>query len=136
MTERDYKVLTDLHKTYSSRGLQVLGFPCNQFSNGEPGTSFEIRLFVKNVYEAAFPLLTKSEVNGPQTNPVYKLLRRRSSLHSESKNKTQQVPWNFTKFIVSADSQHKVEFVSPIKEYKEIEQLVLKALESTTNVIE
>lgn len=68
----------------------------------EPGTNLEIKLFAQNVYQAQFPLMAKSEVNGPGTNPIYRVLRRNSSLYSEKKNKTLQVPWNFAKFLVTA----------------------------------
>ena len=60
-----------MHNTMGDKGLQILGFPCNQFNNQEPGTPEEIQAFVNNKHGVHFPLFEKIDVNGPNTHPVY-----------------------------------------------------------------
>lgn len=94
--------------------------------NQEPGTNLEIKLFAQNVYQAQFPLMAKSDVNGENTNPIYRQLRRNSSLFDAKKNKTKQVPWNFSKFLV--DAQCQITFISPRDEAKDYEPKIIEAL--------
>ena len=69
-----------MHQNYKDAGLEIVGFPCNQFGGQEPGTNLEIRVFARETYKAEFPLMAKSNVNGPDANDVYKMLRMKSSL--------------------------------------------------------
>lgn len=94
--------------------------------NQEPGTNLEIKLFAQNVYQAQFPLMAKSDVNGENTNPIYRHLRRNSSLYDANKNKTKQVPWNFAKFLV--DAQGQITFIGPRDEVKEYEPKIIETL--------
>ena len=91
-----YKGLEALYRRYKERGLVVLGFPCNQFMNQEPGTESEIKKFCELNYGVTFPLFSKIDVNGENTHPLYKELKRRApgALGTES------IKWNFTKFLV------------------------------------
>jgi glutathione peroxidase len=91
-----YKGLEALHETYADRGLVVLGFPCNQFGGQEPGSESEIATFCSTSYGVNFPMFAKIEVNGDNTHPLYRLLKRDAPglLGSEA------IKWNFTKFLV------------------------------------
>jgi len=88
------KQYEDLQKIQSD-SVVVLGFPCNQFGNQEPGTTEEIKTFCTNVYGITFPVSQKVEVNGPNAHPVYKYLKERAGVPN--------IGWNFEKFLVSSD---------------------------------
>ena len=91
-----YKGLEALYEKFHGKGLEVLGFPCNQFGAQEPGTEKEIAQFCELNYGVTFPLFAKVEVNGGNTAPVYKYLKTEKPglLGSEA------IKWNFTKFLV------------------------------------
>ncbi|MEK4032603.1 glutathione peroxidase [Methylocystis sp. IM3] len=91
-----YKGLEALYRKYAGRGFVVLGFPCNQFGAQEPGSESEIASFCSTAYDVSFPMFAKIDVNGEQTHPLYKLLKREAPglLGSEA------IKWNFTKFLV------------------------------------
>ncbi len=91
-----YSGLEELHKKYTARGFEVLGFPCNQFGGQEPGDAEEIKNFCSLNYEVTFPLFRKVDVNGKGAHPLFAFLKRakRGLLGSES------IKWNFTKFLV------------------------------------
>lgn len=84
----------DLQKVHGD-SVVVLGFPCNQFGNQEPGTTEEIKAFCTNVYGITFPISQKVEVNGPNAHPIYKYLKANSGVTN--------VGWNFEKFLISYD---------------------------------
>ena len=94
-----YAGLESLYRRYRSRGLTVLGFPCNQFGHQEPGAEEDIRRFCTLAYDLTFPLFAKIAVNGPDEHPLFSILksRARGLWGSES------VKWNFTKFLVGRD---------------------------------
>jgi glutathione peroxidase len=91
-----YKQLQELHDRYSSRGLTILAFPCNQFGGQEPGEDNQILEFCSTNYGVTFPVMSKVQVNGPQADPIYVHLKKQSPglLGSEA------IKWNFTKFLV------------------------------------
>jgi glutathione peroxidase len=91
-----YKGLEALYRRYRERGLEVLGFPCNQFGAQEPGTEAEIASFCEVNYAVTFPLFAKIDVNGDDAAPLYRHLKhaRPGLLGSEA------IKWNFTKFLV------------------------------------
>ncbi|MGE3759907.1 MAG: glutathione peroxidase [Pseudobdellovibrionaceae bacterium] len=91
-----YTGLEDLYRKYQSRGLEILGFPCNQFGGQEPGSEDEIKSYCETNFGVSFPLFAKIEVNGPNADPLYEYLK------SEKKGLlgTKAVKWNFTKFLV------------------------------------
>lgn len=93
---RQYSALEALHRRYSPKGFSVLGFPCNQFGNQEPGDADSIRSFCHLTYNVTFPMFEKIEVNGANTHPLYAFLKR----SARGLFGTQQVKWNFTKFLV------------------------------------
>jgi glutathione peroxidase len=99
-------------------GVQVIGFPCNQFGDQEPGTDAEIADFCKATYDVSFPVTTKIEVNGPDADPLWVHLRAAApgdfgpaagmlyDVLAEREPEvlgTDAVKWNFTKFLVDGD---------------------------------
>ena len=94
-----YRGLEALQRQFHSRGFTVLGFPCNQFGAQEPGTVEEIRSFCSLTYDVSFPLFAKTDVNGENAHPLYRLLKDRA----KGLLGTTAIKWNFTKFLVSAD---------------------------------
>ncbi len=96
-----YEGLEALWRKYKYRGLVVLGFPCNQFGAQEPGDAGEIANFCSLTYDVSFPVMTKIEVNGAGTHPLYAWLKsqKKGLLGSES------IKWNFTKFLIGRDGQ-------------------------------
>ena len=106
-----YAGLTELYKKYKDNGLEILGFPCNQFGRQEPGTPQEIKDFVKK-YDVTFKLFSKCDVNGPNAHEVYNYLRRNSSLYNSETDKVGEIIWNFGKFLVNKDGS-KVQYFPP-----------------------
>lgn len=93
-----YDELQKLHEEFSSRGLVVLGFPCDQFAHQEPGNDQDIEEFCKINYGVTFPLSTKVDVNGKNTHPVFEFLKNKAGGTLGSR-----IKWNFTKFLVAPD---------------------------------
>jgi len=91
-----FEGLERLAQDYADRGLMVLGFPCNQFMNQDPGSADEIGAFCQKNYGVTFPMHQKIAVNGADTHPLYAFLQAAAPgvLGSEA------VKWNFTKFLV------------------------------------
>jgi glutathione peroxidase len=94
-----YKGLQALYDQYHEQGLEVLGFPCNQFGAQEPGDESEIASFCDLTYGVNFPMFAKVDVNGDNTHPLFEHLKKAAPglLGSEA------VKWNFTKFLVAPD---------------------------------
>jgi glutathione peroxidase len=94
-----YKGLEALYRQYRDKGVEVLGFPCNQFRQQEPGTAQEIGAFCEKNYGVTFPIFEKINVNGPEAHPLYKHLK------SEAPGVlgTEAIKWNFTKFLIRKD---------------------------------
>lgn len=97
-----YKELQELYDKYNERGLEIIGFPCNQFGHQEPGGDEEINQFCKSNYGVTFPVLKKIDVNGQETDPVYQYLKSQKYGWFGIKG----IKWNFEKFLV--DKQGKV----------------------------
>lgn len=91
-----YAGLEELYKKLSSRGLEILGFPCNQFGAQEPGAEAEIAQFCDLNYHVTFPMFAKVDVNGAAASPLFQHLKSQAPgiLGSEA------IKWNFTKFLV------------------------------------
>ena len=94
-----YAGLETLYQQYKDRGVVVLGFPCNQFGAQEPGTEAEIAQFCELNYGVSFPIFAKIEVNGPNTHPLYKFLKKEQSGILGAIG-LDSIKWNFTKFLV------------------------------------
>ena len=112
-----YEGLESLYRDDKDRGLEILGFPCNQFKEQEPGTDAEIQDFCKTTYDVTFPVFSKVEVNGPEADPLYAYLRAEAPgdfgpgyggfYDAISKINPgaggDDVKWNFTKFLIGRD---------------------------------
>lgn len=93
-----YDGLQELHEKLGPKGLVVLGFPCDQFAGQEPGDDTQIEEFCKMNHGVTFPLSTKVDVNGANTDPVFAFLKKRARGILGGR-----VAWNFTKFLVAPD---------------------------------
>lgn len=91
-----YKDLEDIYREHKSQGLEILGFPCNQFGSQEPGNEEEIKSFCQLNYDVSFPMFSKIDVNGENTEPLFLFLKESLPGILGSKN----IKWNFTKFLV------------------------------------
>ncbi len=96
-----YEGLEQLHKTYSSQGFSVLGFPCNQFMGQEPGTAEEIQEFCSATYGVTFPMFEKIEVNGDGRHPLYQELTKVPDADGDGGD----VKWNFEKFAIGRSGE-------------------------------
>ena len=92
-----YEGLQSLFKKYESQGFAVLGFPCNQFGEQEPGTSAQIKSFCSSKFKVTFPLFEKIEVNGATRHDLYTFLAGKESPFPGN------IEWNFNKFLVGRD---------------------------------
>jgi len=91
-----YAGLEKLYESYRERGLEVLGFPCNQFGGQEPGSEEQIGTFCEKNYGVKFPMFAKIDVNGPNAHPLYQFLKEeKPGLFGMGR-----ISWNFTKFLV------------------------------------
>jgi glutathione peroxidase len=104
-----YKGLQALYGKYRAKGLEVLGFPCDQFGHQEPGSDGEIKAFCETNYGVTFPLFRKIEVNGENAHPLYKYLEAQAPASSDA-----PIKWNFTKFLVDADGKFVRRFEPPV----------------------
>ncbi|MEA3352983.1 MAG: glutathione peroxidase [Campylobacterota bacterium] len=112
-----YEGLEKLHQKYSSQGLAVLGFPCNQFLSQEPGTEEEIKEFCSLTYGVKFDMFSKIDVNGENTHPLYRYLKENSSGFMG----IDTIKWNFTKFLVDKNGKV-IQRYAPSTTPKEIEK--------------
>jgi glutathione peroxidase len=93
-----YQGLESLYRELHARGLEVLGFPCNQFGGQEPGSEAEIGAFCEKNYGVSFPMFAKVDVNGRDAHPLFAWLReQKGGLFGN------RIRWNFTKFLVGRD---------------------------------
>jgi glutathione peroxidase len=117
-----YKGLQDLHERFGPRGLAVIAFPCDQFAHQEPGSDDEIKSFCERNYGVSFPIMSKIEVNGRGTHPVFVWLKRRAHGALGSR-----IKWNFTKFLVFPNGST-VRRYPPTTEPAELERDIENAL--------
>ena len=96
-----FGALEELYKEFHDQGLTVLGFPCNQFANQDPGSNDEIAEFCQLNYGVTFPVMGKIDVNGSDAEPLFKWLTAQAPGFMGSK----QIKWNFTKFLVGRDGE-------------------------------
>ncbi|MEZ5461714.1 glutathione peroxidase [Dokdonella sp.] len=91
-----YAGLETIYQKYNKQGFEVLGFPCDQFGNQEPGDEAEIKNFCSLTYDVSFPMFAKINVNGSDTHPLYEWLKKQKS----GLLGIGAIKWNFTKFLV------------------------------------
>lgn len=120
-----YKGLEELYREYKAQGLNIIGFPCNQFGAQEPGTNEEIQQFCSLNYDVSFPIMAKVDVNGDNAAPIYKWMKSSAPglLGIEA------IKWNFTKFLIGKDGQV-LERYAPQTEPKAISADIQKAIKS------
>ncbi|MDX1286124.1 MAG: glutathione peroxidase, partial [Draconibacterium sp.] len=95
-----FKGLESLYQKYKNLGVEVLGFPCNQFKEQDPGTNNEIKEFCKINYGVTFKMFQKIDVNGENRHQLYKFLIENSPV-----NTGEDIKWNFEKFIVGRNGE-------------------------------
>ena len=106
-----YEGLENIYKDLKEQGLEILGFPCNQFGQQEKGSDTEIAGFCLKNYGVSFPMFSKVDVNGDNAHPLYDYLKKQSPGILGSKG----IKWNFTKFLVGKDGQVIKRFASTAK---------------------
>jgi glutathione peroxidase len=94
-----YEALETIYDKYRRKDFVILGFPCNDFGNQEPGTEKEIREFCKASYDVSFPLMEKVHVKGAEQHPLY------AALTGEKGAFPGEVKWNFGKFLIGKDGK-------------------------------
>jgi len=107
--------LEQLWQKYRDQGLTIIGFPCNQFANQDPGSNDEIVEFCQLNYGVTFPMMAKIDVNGADADPIFKWLTEQAPGLLGSK----RIKWNFTKFLVGRDGEVIARF-APKQEPEEI----------------
>ncbi|NNP70489.1 glutathione peroxidase [Acinetobacter sp. Ac_5812] len=93
--------LEKLYEKYNAQGLEVLGFPCNQFGGQDPGTNKEIGAYCQRNYGVSFPMFAKVDVKGPEAHVIFRYLTREAKGLLGSRN----IKWNFTKFLVGRNGE-------------------------------
>ena len=96
-----YEGLQKLYSKYAQDGLEILGFPCNQFKAQESGTNEEIQFFCTEKYDVSFNVFNKIDVNGQNADPFYEFLKNERPGIMGTKN----IKWNFSKFLVNKDGE-------------------------------
>ncbi|NEW08775.1 glutathione peroxidase [Paenibacillus sp. SYP-B3998] len=121
-----FKGLQELHETYKDQGFSVLGFPCNQFKDQEPGDDAQVEQSCQINFGVNFPLFSKIDVNGANTHPLYRYLKQNASGIFGSR-----IKWNFTKFLVDQQG-NVIKRFSPTTSPSKIEGQIRKLLEKST----
>ncbi|MGE4287944.1 MAG: glutathione peroxidase [Salinivirgaceae bacterium] len=117
-----YKGLEELYKKYKDQGLVILGFPCNQFANQEPGSEASIAGGCLIDYGVTFPMFSKINVNGADAHPIYKYLKKElTGVFGGA------IKWNFTKFLIDRNGKPVTRF-SPYTKPADIEKYIVKQL--------
>ena len=94
-----YEQLEQLEEKYKNQGFDVIGIPCNQFGEQEPGSPEEIKTFCSTTYGVTFPMTEKIEVNGDGRHPLYQELTKTA----DAEGVDGDIRWNFEKFLVGRD---------------------------------
>ena len=130
--------LEELNQKYKDRGLVIIGFPCNQFKEQDPGTNSQIEEFCQLNYGVTFQIMRKVDVNGPDATPVFEFLKAQAPTEeyhglkakaakalfktlSKSVEKDSDIKWNFTKFLISKDGET-IKRYAPTTEPKDFEK--------------
>ncbi|WP_372773443.1 glutathione peroxidase [Mangrovibacterium sp.] len=117
-----YASLEQLYQKYKEQGLVILGFPCNQFGNQEPGSSKDIEKGCAINYGVSFRMFEKIDVNGKNQHPLYRFLKDKQSGLLGSR-----IKWNFTKFLIDRNGIPVKRF-APITNPSKMEQDILELL--------
>lgn len=117
-----FEGLENLYQKYKDKGLVILGFPCNQFANQEPGDEKSISEGCMINYGVSFPMFSKIDVNGKNAHEIYKFLKSKLSGFLGSR-----VKWNFTKFLIDSEG-NPVKRFSPTTKPEKIDKYIEKLL--------
>ncbi|ODG93802.1 MULTISPECIES: glutathione peroxidase [Bacillaceae] len=120
-----YKDLQALYEEYKEEGLVILGFPCNQFMNQEPGSNEEIQSFCELNFGVTFPVFGKIDVNGEKADPLFKYL----SSEAPGIMGLKSIKWNFTKFIINKNGEV-IERFAPQTNPQEMRSTIEKLLKA------
>jgi len=118
-----YEGLEEIYQKYRDQGFEVIGFPCNQFGNQEPGSNEEIQEFCKLNFGVTFPLMQKIDVNGENASPLFDWMKAEAKGLMGSKS----IKWNFTKFLINREGEVVRRFAptdKPAQLTKHIEALI------------
>jgi len=118
-----FEGLENLYQKYKDKGLVILGFPCNQFANQEPGDEKSISEGCLINYGVTFPMFAKIDVNGNTAHPIYKYLKEELNGLFGSK-----IKWNFTKFLIDKNGKPIKRF-SPTTKPEKLEPHIMKLLQ-------
>ena len=130
--------LEELNQKYKDQGLVIIGFPCNQFKEQDPGSDSQIEEFCQLNYGVTFQIMKKTDVNGPKAEPIFEYLKAQApdeeylglkakATHtllktlSKSVEKPGDIMWNFTKFLISKDGET-IKRYAPTTEPKQFEK--------------
>lgn len=120
-----YQALEAVYREYKDQGFMVLGFPCNDFGNQEPGSNAQIKEFCSSNYEVSFPLYDKLHVKGNDQHPLYAALTGPGSTFPGD------IQWNFGKFLIDRDGKVLARFEPrTTPDAKEVKEAIEKALAS------
>jgi len=122
-----YQDMQQLYQKYADQGLEVLGFPCNQFRQQEPGDADVISSFCEINYGVRFPMFDKVEVNGPHAHPIFRYLRAQLPGWFGS-----SIKWNFTKFLIGRDGVPIRRF-APVTRRRTMEPAIQQALAASVS---
>lgn len=133
-----YDDLEDMYEELHDKGLEILDFPCNQFANQAPGSDEEIASFCSGRYGITFPLFQKIEVNGENAHPLFQYLKEKQGTKSKSltiktlsklskTSKSDDIHWNFTKFLVNKEGEVIARF-EPVEKMKNVKKAVEELL--------
>lgn len=117
-----FEGLESLYETYKDQGLEILGFPCNQFANQEAGENEAINEFCQLNYGVTFTMFQKIKVNGKEAHPLYQFLKKEAKGAVSS-----TIKWNFTKFLIDREGKVVTRF-APTAEPKEMEEAIKNLL--------
>lgn len=120
LSDVNYTQMSKFYDEYRSSGLEILDFPSNNFKHQEPKTNKEIKQWAKAMYQIEFPLMSKINVNGPETSEVYRWLRTNSVLYDKKTKKSKLIPWNYAKFLIDGSTGKVVKYMSSVNEPHEI----------------
>ncbi len=122
-----YKMLSELYDQYMEHGLEILAFPCSQFSNSEPKNNDEVKAILQQKFDLKFSLFEKIDVNGINTHPVYKYLRNQPLLMNEETGKSKTIPENFTICLLNKDGGL-VKYYKPTNDYEDLRTSIKRML--------
>lgn len=117
-----FEELEELYKKYKDQGLEILGFPCNQFAKQDSGSNDEIHSFCQLNYGVTFTMFEKIDVNGSNAHPLYQYLKNQSKGIL-----SKEIKWNFTKFLVDSKG-NVIKRYAPIVKPSSIEEDIKKLL--------